>query len=106
MKIKYHVNDHEFTKHPLISADLAAAQSGSNTRGRSALNKFEGTVERVYTNELYGRCREGLESRERRKERELGFLGIGTDWDKVRKIDAEKVKECDELRGLGYDVRV
>jgi len=95
--IKYHVNNVEFANHPLIAADLAASSSG---RGKS-LSKFESTVEHVYTQDIYAQCQRGLEWKERRKEREIGFLGIGTDWEKVKEIEKETVESCEELRRLG-----
>jgi DnaJ homolog subfamily B member 12 len=97
--IKYHVNSVEFGNHPLIAADLAASSSSSN-RGKS-LSKFENTIEHVYTQDLYAQCQRGLEWKERRKEREIGFLGIGTDWEKVRGIERETVDSCEELKRLG-----
>lgn len=66
-----------------------------------ALSRFEATVERVYTQELYTMCQRGMEQKERRKEQEVGVFGIGTDWNKVRRIEAEKVESCDKLRELG-----
>lgn len=105
--VRYHVNSVEFTRHPLIAADLAAAAENSkdskskSKRGTSALDRFEGTVERTYTHQLYGECQRGVERRERRKEAEIGFLGIGTDWDKVREIDKETVESCEMLKKLG-----
>lgn len=38
---------------------------------------------------------------ERLKNQEVGMFGIGTDWDKVRRIDAEPINSCEELRKLG-----
>ena len=29
------------------------------------------------------------------------MFGIGTDWEKVRKIDEEPVESCDKLREMG-----
>ncbi|KAH7915293.1 hypothetical protein BJ138DRAFT_1077745 [Hygrophoropsis aurantiaca] len=99
--VKYHVNAHEFQSHPQIAAELAARESGRGARGKSALGRFEGTVEQVYTQDLYNQCQRGLERRERRKDAEVGVFGIGTDWEKVKKIEQEKVESCEELKRLG-----
>ena len=36
--------------------------------------------------------------KERRKEREIGLFGIGTDWEKVKAIEAEEVPSCEEYK--------
>ncbi|KAG2128582.1 hypothetical protein DEU56DRAFT_891182 [Suillus clintonianus] len=95
--IKYHVNGHEFQNHRPIAADIAG---GANRRG-SALSRFEGQVEQVYTNTLYGDCQRGVDRRQRRKDAEVGLFGIGTDWEKVKAIEAEKIESCEELKRLG-----
>ena len=94
--IKYHVNGAEFSGHP-IAAELARGDK----QPRPALQKFEHTVERVYTQDLYTKCQRGADRKERLKNQEVGFFGIGTDWDKVRKIDAEPIESCEELRRMG-----
>jgi DnaJ family protein B protein 12 len=99
LNIRYHVNNAEFSQHPQISAELAAQGSGSQ-RGSGVLRRFEGHVERIYTQELYGQCQRGLERKERRKNAEIGLLGIGTDWDRVKEIEQEKVESCEELKRL------
>lgn len=95
--VKYHVNGLEFNKHPRIAADIA----GSNYRQGSALSEFEGKLERIYTNNLYGECQLGVENRQRRRDAEVGVFGIGTDWEKVKAIEAEKIDSCEELKRLG-----
>ncbi|KAH7890848.1 hypothetical protein F5I97DRAFT_1839254 [Phlebopus sp. FC_14] len=95
--VKYHVNKNEFFSHPRIAADIAA---GSIRQG-SALSRFENHVEHVYTQDLYSLCQHGLGARNRRKDAEIGFFGVGTDWDKVRRIEEEKIESCEELKRLG-----
>lgn len=100
--IRYHVNKAEFSQHPHIAAELAAERSGGNTRSSTnAIKKFEATVERTYTNHLYTQCQQGIQKRERRKDMEIGFLGIGTDWEKVKAIEREKIEACEEGKRLG-----
>jgi len=87
-------------------------QQGSNPKTRKvvrgkgkkrgpALKKFEDKVERVYTQDLYSQCRQGMDRKERAKEAEVGIFGIGTDWEKVKKIDNELIGSCEELKKLG-----
>ncbi|KAF8845043.1 DnaJ-domain-containing protein [Paxillus ammoniavirescens] len=96
MGIKYHVN-RDFYTHPNIAADLAAGQY----RKGSTLARFENNVETVFTQELYSKCQREINQRDRRKDAEIGFFGVGTDWDKVRSIEAEKMESCEELKRLG-----
>ncbi|KAI6113024.1 hypothetical protein F5141DRAFT_1195549 [Pisolithus sp. B1] len=95
--IRYHVNGPEFLNHPKIAADLA----GGSVRRGSALARFESHVEHAYTQDRYAECQRGMNERERRKEAEIGFFGVGTDWEKVKRIEAEKIESCEELRRLG-----
>ena len=94
--VKYHVNAAEFSGHP-IAAELAR----NDRKPGPELKRFESGVERVYTSDLYAQCQRGVDSKERRKNQEVGVFGIGTDWDKVHRIDAEPIESCDELRRLG-----
>lgn len=100
--VRYFVNGAEFTKHPVIGAEVAREKAG-NAKGQRGpgLVKFEGSVEQAYTQDLYMQCQGGIDRRERRKEVEIGIFGIGTDWEKVRKIEQEKVESCEELKRLG-----
>ncbi|KIL69283.1 hypothetical protein M378DRAFT_184467 [Amanita muscaria Koide BX008] len=101
--IRYFVNGPEFTKHPVIGAEMAREKAGQ-TKGQQrgpGLVKFEGAVEQAYTQDLYLQCQRGIDRRERRKEAEVGVFGIGTDWEKVRQIEQEKVEACEELKRLG-----
>ncbi|KAG1766632.1 hypothetical protein EV702DRAFT_1189502 [Suillus placidus] len=95
--IKYHVNEHEFKNHRQIAADIAG---GAHRRG-SALSRFEGQVDQVYTNSLYGDCQRAVDKRQRRRDAEIGLFGVGTDWEKVKAIEAEKIDSCEELKRLG-----
>ena len=94
--VKYHVNGAEFSGHP-IAAELAR----SDKQPGPALKKFEANVERAYTQDLYSDCQRAIDRKERLKNQEVGLFGIGTDWEKVRQIDAQPIKSCDELRRLG-----
>lgn len=74
---------------------------GKGKKRGAALKKFEDTVDRVYTQDLYNQCRQGMDRKERAKEAEVGIFGIGTDWEKVKRIDNELIGSCEELKKLG-----
>jgi len=93
--VKYHVNSAEFTGHP-IGAELARDKTGG-----PLLKTFERKIERDYTQSLLNDCRRGMRRKETRKEEEVGIFGIGTDWNKVKGIEEERIPSCDELRSLG-----
>jgi DnaJ homolog subfamily B member 12 len=118
--IRYFVSPPEFTTHPVIGPELAkegikvGAQgeqwrdekktekvSGKGKRRGPAVAKFEDTVEQTYTQDLVHKCQAGMNRKERLRDVEVGLFGIGTDWTKVRKIEAEVIPSCDELKKLG-----
>lgn len=96
MHVKYHVNAAEFSGHP-IAAELAR----NDNKPGPQLRKFEGSIERAYTQDLFAQCQRGLDRKQRQKDQEVGLFGIGTDWEKVRKIDAEPIESCNKLKSLG-----
>ena len=98
---------------PDSAKDKENAQGRSKTRkvvrgkGKKrgpALRKFEDTVDRLYTQELYSRCQQGMDRKQRAKEAEIGIFGFGTDWEKVKKIDSEVIESCEELKRLGQHI--
>ncbi|KAI1793518.1 DnaJ-domain-containing protein [Ganoderma leucocontextum] len=96
LHVKYHVNAAEFSGHP-IAAELAR----NDNQPGSQLLQFETNVERAYTSDLFAQCQRAVDRKQRRKDQEVGVFGIGTDWEKVKKIDEEPVESCDKLRELG-----
>ncbi|KAF8659845.1 hypothetical protein AX16_001730 [Volvariella volvacea WC 439] len=120
--VKYHVNNQEFMAHPVIGAELAkqgldvkklskqvkdkasgdaSLSSSSQVQRGPALAKFEGSVEKTYRQEMYSQCQRGLDRKQRLKDQEVGIFGIGTDWEKVKKIQEEVIPSCEELKRLG-----
>jgi len=97
--VPYHVNAAEFQAHP-IGVDLVQSKSARP----SSLEKFERTVEQQYKEQMYYSCRQELERKQRRKEQHYGFFGIGVDEEAIRKIEAEKVESCEELKRFGYTI--
>jgi len=94
--VKYHVNAAEFSGHP-----MAAELARNENRPGPQLSRFEKTVEQLFTQDLYTQCQRGLERKERRRDQEVGLFGIGTDWEKVKRIEAEPVDSCEQLRKMG-----
>lgn len=117
MKVRYHVDPNEVMRHPVIGAELAregidwrklTAVKGSGDKADTvqhqpgpALTKFESNVDRAYTQKLYSDCQTGHDRKVRAKEAEIGVFGIGTDWKKVERIEAEVLPSCEELKRLG-----
>ncbi|KAL1740864.1 hypothetical protein HDZ31DRAFT_67498 [Schizophyllum fasciatum] len=101
--VKYHVNPGEFAGHPLIGVEFAKdgldvrRAPADHPRG-PALKRFEGNVENTWVKEVYAQCQRAVDLKERRKEREIGLFGIGTDWEKVKAIEAEEVPSCEEYK--------
>jgi DnaJ homolog subfamily B member 12 len=62
-------------------------------------------VENHYLSRLQGFCRREIEERQDALVSARGFLGIGADWEEVKKIQARKLESCEKLRSLGYSVR-
>ncbi|KAL1756559.1 hypothetical protein FB107DRAFT_260870 [Schizophyllum commune] len=101
--VKYHVNPGEFAGHPLIGVELA--KDGLDVRRAPedhargpALRRFESNVENSWVKEVYAQCQRSVDLKERRKEREIGLFGIGTNWEKVKAIEAEEVPSCEEYK--------
>ena len=94
--VKYHVNAAEFSGHP-VAAELAR----NGNKPGPELSRFEKTVEQYFTQELYSQCQRGLDLKARRRDQELGLFGLGTDWEKVKRIEAEPVPSCEQLKSMG-----
>ncbi|EIN05983.1 DnaJ-domain-containing protein [Punctularia strigosozonata HHB-11173 SS5] len=102
--VQYHVNGAEFRAHPHIGAEFARLTTeAQETRkgGGPAIRKFEGVVEQAYKQNLYAECQRETQKKQRRKDQEIGFMGIGTDWEKVRAIEREPIAACEVLRQIG-----
>lgn len=109
--VRYHVNAGEFMTHPVIGpellregVDLRKNSVVQETKKGAAVTKFEGNVEQYYKQDMYTQCQRGMERKERAKEAEIGLFAIGTDWEKVRSIDAQVVESCEELKRLGVRI--
>lgn len=94
--VKYHVNAAEFSGHP-VAAELAR----NGNKPGPQLSKFEKVIEQYFTQDLYSQCQRGLDLKSRRRDHELGLFGLGTDWEKVKRIEAETVPSCEQLKSMG-----
>jgi len=107
--VSYHVNNGEFMSHPVIGAELARQQADANNQAAAkrgpVLQQFENNVDRAYTQELYTQCQRGMDRKQRARDQEIGILGIGTDWQKVKAIDEQVIESCEELRRLNLIAR-
>ncbi|GAA6006892.1 hypothetical protein JCM11491_001435 [Sporobolomyces phaffii] len=68
-------------------------------------HKFEKSVETSWINRLQSYCRHEINNRQDALDRARGFLGIGADYDKIRKLTAQKLPSCEALAEYGYNVR-
>lgn len=98
--VNYHVNEAEFKRHP-IAAEIARFQTNDKPQSMPALYRFEEHIDRAFTQEKYALCQNELDSKQRRKERAVGFFGIGADWEKVKLIEAETAESCETLKRMG-----
>ncbi|CAK5283108.1 unnamed protein product [Mycena citricolor] len=112
--VKYHFDPNEIMRHPVIGAELSRENidwrklsatkfvaDDHPTQPGPALKKFEASVDHTYTQRLYAECQAGHDRKQRAKDAEVGVFGLGTDWDKVKKIENEVVPSCEELKKLG-----
>lgn len=71
------------------------AQAGAVSR---ELLAFERMVEQTWKNQMVRLCEMEVGERERKVEANSGFLGIGADWDAVKRIRSEKLESCEQLK--------
>lgn len=67
-------------------------------------NRFEKEIERAWVRKLQYECQNAMAHRDARRRELIGFLGIGSDWEAIKKLDAEMIPSCEGLRELGYVV--
>ncbi|GAA5933723.1 hypothetical protein JCM1841_002809 [Sporobolomyces salmonicolor] len=87
------------------SAQSEAQRPPKQFKVPSSLLSFERNVERSFINRLQNYCRHEINMRQEKLERARGFLGIGTDYDKIREITNQKLEHCELLSQYGYSVR-
>lgn len=103
--VRYFINGAEVMNHPVIGPELI--RQGEDLRKRAnvkqtgpALSEFESNVEQVYRQAKYTECQRGQDQKEREREREVGLFALGTDWEKVRQIEARVIEACEEFKRL------
>ncbi|KAI0312398.1 hypothetical protein OF83DRAFT_1067203 [Amylostereum chailletii] len=108
--VAYHVNAAEFAGHPVAAEIARVRELGEGTGGKGDSNKkvdtpylrrFEQKVESTFAYEMRVGCERGLQSKQRRKDHEIGLFGLGTDWEKVKRIEEEAVEACEALKSKG-----
>lgn len=70
----------------------------------NGFKQFEKSIEVHWVRKLQNECQYYKEIRETKKRNLMGFLGIGADWEAIKKLDQERIESCDGLRELGYVV--
>ena len=65
---------------------------------------FEQNIEQSYLQRLQNMCQNEMLIRNERLSRARGFLGLGADWEEVKKLEAQRLESCDKLRSLGYRI--
>lgn len=101
-KVAYYVSQTEFSKHGIFESIPEAYRSSPQAGDYSALLRgYEAGIERSYVAALRNACSQEYDYREARIERNRGLFGIGADWDTIKKIQAEKMPNCEKLQQLG-----
>ena len=133
-KVDYFVNTRQYATHPFFSTLLSANPSRmsfspttDDTKSSEYVNqiietavtyqdlpeklsiprdylRFEQGVEQSYLQRLQQMCNYEIQHRNERLQQARGFFGVGADWDKVKRIEAEVMQHCSKLRSLGYRV--
>ncbi|KAK1232143.1 Chaperone protein dnaJ [Marasmius sp. AFHP31] len=121
--VKYHIDPHQVMSHPVIGPELQrqgidlrkpntdtkkddkSTKPDDKMKPGTAFSQFENNVERSYINEVYALCQQGLNRKARLREAEVGLFGIGTDWEKVKRIEEQVIEGCVELEKLGVTSR-
>lgn len=100
--VPYHVNSAEWEKSNIWQSvpenrrdRLDAAMFSSKLRG------FERGVEETHIRALQSECHTFNVIKQRKIAEETGLFGWGADYDKIRKLRAEKSPSCEKLRGWG-----
>ncbi|POW02792.1 hypothetical protein PSTT_11537 [Puccinia striiformis] len=66
------------------------------------LQKFEAQVEAAWVRKLQYECQNSRANRDARRRELIGFLGIGADWEAIKKLDSEVIPACEGLKSMGY----
>lgn len=99
LDIPYFVSPTDFAAHPIWTSipdshkDLPKAGPSSRQ-----LSQFERSIERHWTNQMVQMCEKERDGRERRIEANSGWLGVGADWEAVKRIRQENLESCEILK--------
>jgi DnaJ family protein B protein 12 len=88
----------------MMSAKVEDNKATSSQPRSPGLNQFEHSVEERWKGWKYNDCIRGRERVEAKIENLRGFMGIGTDWDAIKKLKEEKIEACEELKSKGFRI--
>jgi DnaJ homolog subfamily B member 12 len=99
LDIPYYVSPADFSAHPIWitipESHKNQPKAGSSSR---QLSQFERSIERHWTNQMVQMCERERDGRERKIEANSGWLGVGADWEAVKRIRKEKLESCEMLK--------
>jgi len=99
LDIPYYVSPADFSAHPIWTTIPDSyknlAKAGASSR---ELAQFERGIERHWTNQMVHRCERERDARERKVEANSGWLGVGADWEAVRRLRKERLESCEVLK--------
>jgi len=104
-KVPYYVNQKQFTTHPIWESLSPEAQKipQAGKMGHNAdLKTFEKKIEERFAQTYWGQCQRDEQRKQNEISAEQGLFGIGTDWDKIRKIQQRKSESCQLLIKHGF----
>ncbi|KAA1066604.1 hypothetical protein PGT21_034342 [Puccinia graminis f. sp. tritici] len=64
--------------------------------------RFELEIENSWVRKLKYECQNARAHRDARRRELMGFLGIGSDWEAIKKLEAELIPACEGLKAMGY----
>lgn len=106
--VPYYVNKQQFSKHPIwesIPTEVRnLPQAGNVARANISplLRSFEKSVEERFATFYWDLCQRDEQRKRNEVANEQGIFGIGTDWDKIKRIQERKSENCRLLRQYGF----
>jgi DnaJ family protein B protein 12 len=104
-KVPYHINPTQFSKHPIwesLSPEAQKVPQAGNVGHSPQLKTFEKKIEERFAQAYWDQCQREEQRKRNEISAEQGLFGIGTDWEKVRKIQERKLESCQILIKHGF----
>ncbi|KAF8575210.1 DnaJ-domain-containing protein [Ramaria rubella] len=99
LEIPYYVSPADFSAHPIWAtipdSHKNVAKAGSSSR---QLSQFERSIEKYWHSQMVHKCEREIDVRDRKIEANSGWLGVGADWEAVKKLRQEKLESCEQLK--------